>query len=1082
MIRWIIGSSLKLRYLVITIAGALILFGIPQLSNVPLDVFPEFAPPRVEIQTPCLGLSTEEVEALVTVPLEQAMNGVAGLDVMRSKSVPDLSAIELLFKPGTDVMLARQLVQERLATVITTLPTWASPPFIMPPVSTTGRVLKIGVSSKASSQIDLSMISYWTIRARLLRVPGVANVAIWGERLRMPQVQVDPERMKQHDVTLDRIMTITADALDVGLLQFSSGALIGTGGSIDTPNQRLDVRNILPIVTSNDLAQVPIADKKKGDGTPLRLTDVAKVVEDHQPLIGDAVVSGGPGVLLVVEKYPWANTLQVTHGVEDALAALKPGLPGISIDSTIFRPADFIETAVGNLSNALLLGCILVALVLGGFLFEWRTAVISLVAIPLSLLAAAMVFYLQGATINTMILAGFVIAVGVVVDDAIIDVENIMRRLREARATHTLMQAQMQTQDQAGTDTDTTSTTSTTSTMSIASTASIILRASMEVRSAIIYATLIILLAVVPVFFIGGVSGAFFQPLALSYGLAVLASMLVALTVTPALCLLLLDKAKLERRESPVVRVLKRWYEGVLSLSMERPRWAYGVVGLLVVLGLVVSPFLTQSLFPQFKERDFLMHWVTKPGTSVIEERRIVEEASKKLMAIPGVRNFGSHIGQALLADEVVGVNAGENWISIDPSADYNKTHAAVQEVVDAQPGLYHDVLTYLNERIDEVLTGASETFVVRIYGPDLGGLRKAADNVKDALTGIDGIVDLHTELQTEVPQVQVEVDLAAAQRYGLKPGDVRRAAATLLSGEEVGDIFRDGKAYDVQVWSTPATRSSVNSIRDLLIDTPGGGHVRLGDVAQVRVAPAANVVRRENDSRRIDVGANVRGRDLGAVAADIQRRLQTVPFGLGYHAEVLGEYVERQAAEARLLGLAVAVAVGILLLLQLSFGSWRLAVLSFVTLPSALVGGVLAAFASGGVISLGSLVGFFTVFGIAARNGILLINHYQHLERVEGVPFGLSLVLRGARERLSPILMTALATGLALVPLVLAGDIPGHEIEHPMAVVILGGLFTSTLLNLFIVPAIYLRFGREREMRAIAVGAAVVPAEDATV
>jgi Cu/Ag efflux pump CusA len=431
------------------------------------------------------------------------------------------------------------------------------------------------------------------------------------------------------------------------------------------------------------------------------------------------------------------------------------------------------------------------------------------------------------------------------------------------------------------------------------------------------------------------------------------------------------------------------------------------------------------------------------------------------------VRNFGSHIGQALLADEVAGVNFGENWVSIDPAVDYDTTLAAIQEVVDSHPGLYHNVLTYLNERIDEVLTGASEAFVVRVYGPDLKGLHETADAVKQALTGIDGLVDLHIELQTQVPQIQVEVDLPAAQRYGLKPGDVRRAAATLLSGEEVGDIFRDGKAYDVQVWSTAETRSSLTSIRDLLIDTPSGQHVRMGDVAQVRIAPASNVVEREKDSRRLDVGANVRGRDIGAIAHDIEQRLQTVQFPLGYHAEVLGEYTERQAAERNLLGLALAAAVGIFLLLQLSFGSWRLATLSFLTLPSALVGGLLAAFAAGGIISLGSLVGFFTVFGIAARNGILMINHYQHLERYEGETFGMGLVLRGARERLAPILMTALATGLALVPLVIAGEIPGHEIEYPMAVVILGGLVTSTVLNLFIIPAIYLLFGREKNAPA---------------
>jgi CzcA family heavy metal efflux pump len=1038
MMRWIVGSSLKLRFLVVAFAAAMMFFGVPQLQGMPVDVFPEFAPPRVEIQTPCLGLSAEEVEALVSVPLEQALNGVEGLEIMRSKSVPDLSSIELLFKPGTDEMLDRQLVQERLATVAGTLPTWAAPPFMMPPVATTGRVMKIGLSSKDHSVIEMSMISYWTIRARLLRVPGVANVPIWGERLQMPQVQVDPERLRATDVTLDDVMTITADALDVGLLQFSNGALIGTGGFIDTPNQRMSIRHVLPILAANDLAQVPISDKKKSDGTPLRLSDVANVVEDHQPLIGDAVINDGPGLLLIVEKYPWANTLEVTKGVEDALAALRPGLPGITIDSSIFRPADFIETAVSNLANALLFGCILVILVLGAFLFEWRTAFISLVAIPLSLVAGGLVLYFQGATINTMILAGFVIAVGVVVDDAIIDVENIMRRLRAAR--------------RAG---------------STQSTASIILEASLEVRSAIIFATLIIMLAVVPVFFIGGLSGAFFQPLVYSYGLAVLASMVVALTVTPALCLLLLGSAPLERRESPLVRGLQRGYERMLAWVLRWPRLTVSTVAVIALIGLLVYPFMGQSLFPAFKERDFLMHWISKPGTSIPEEVRIVTAASKEVRAIPGVRNFGSHIGQALLADEVAGVNFGENWVSIDPAADYDKTRAAIQAVVDSHPGLYHDMLTYLNERIDEVLTGSSEAFVVRVFGPDLKGLHETADQVKQALTGVDGIVDLHVELQTEVPQIQVEVNLPEAQRYGLKPGDVRRAAATLLSGEEVGDIFRDGKAYDVQVWSTPETRNSLTSIRDLLIDTPSGRHVRLGDVAQVRIAPASNVVQRENDSRRLDVGATVRGRDIGAIAHDIEARLQTVKFPLGYHAEVLGEYAERQAAESRLLGLAVAAAVGIFLLLQLSFGSWRLATLSFLTLPSALVGGLLAAYAANGIISLGSLVGFFTVFGIAARNGILMINHYQHLERYDGETFGMGLVLRGARERLAPILMTALATGLALVPLVIAGEIPGHEIEYPMAVVILGGLVTSTVLNLFIIPAIYLLFGREKNAPA---------------
>ena len=1029
--RRVVGWSLRFRFLVVAMATAMMVFGIGQVSDMPVDVFPEFAPPRVEVQTACLGLSAAEVESLVTIPLEQALNGLPGLDVMRSKSVEQLSSVELIFKPGTDLIQARQLVQERLATVTPTLPTWAQPPFMMQPLSATSRTLKIGLSSKNLSLIDLSELTRWTIRPRLMSVPGVANVAVWGQRNRMLHVMVEPERLAANGLSLNQLMTATADAFDAGLLKFANGSTVGTGGFIDTPNQRLAIRHLQPIVGPGDLAQVAVGER---DGRTVRVADVAEIVEGHQPLIGDAIINDGPGLMLIVEKFPWANTLEVTQGVEQALEALRPALTGVEVDSSIFRPATFIEMSIDNLSMALLIGCLLVVLVLALFLFEWRSALISLVAIPLSLMAAGIVLYLRGTTINTMVLAGFVIAVGVVVDDAIIDIENIVRRLRQHRREG-----------------------------STRSTASIILDSSLEVRSAIVYATLIDVVALLPVFLIGGLSGAFFQPLATSYALAVLASMLVALTVTPALALMLLRKAPIERRESPFVRWLHRGYQAILSRIVVRPRLTFAAVGLVVLLGLSVVPELGQSLLPSFKERDFLMHWVTTPSTSHPEMNRISTQASRELRSIPGVRNFGAHIGQAMTADEVVGMHFGENWISVDPAADYDATLEKVQEVVDGYPGLYRDVQTYLKERIREVLTGASEAVTVRIYGPDLKLLRAKADEVKEALSGINGLVDLHVELQDEVPQIDVTVNLAAAKRHGIKPGDVRRAAAALMASEEVNDTYRQGKIFDVRIWGTPETRHSLSSIRNLLIDAPTGGQVRLDDVADVEIAPTPNIIKRENVSRRIDVGGNVRGRDLGAIVADVERALQTVEFPREYHPELLGEYAERQAAQTRLFGFGIAAVIAIFLLLQASFGSVRLAALSFLALPSALVGGVLAAFVSGGVISLGSLVGFFTVLGIAARNGIMMINHYQHLERYEGEPFGPGLVLRGARERLSPILMTALATGLALVPLWLAGDIPGHEIEHPMAVVILGGLVTSTLLNLFVVPVIYLRFGKGR-------------------
>ena len=1029
LMSWIVQVSLRFRFLVAAAAAALIALGAVQIPNMRVDAFPEFAPTRVAIQTACLGLSTSDVESLVTVPLEQALNGIEGLQDMRSRSVPQLSSIELIFRQGTDEWQARQLVQERLASVQTLLPTWAAPPVMLPPVSATSRVMQIGMSSKDHSVIAMSMMAYWTIRARLLRVSGVANVAIWGERLQNLTVQVDPQRMQAHDVTLAAVMEATSDSVDHGLLKFTAASVIGTGGAVDSGTQTVRIRNILPIVAPADLARATVESR---NGSSVPIGDVADVKEDHQPLIGDAVIGDSPGLLLVLEKLPWGNMLQITKGVEEAIKALEPGLPGITFDTHIFRQSNFIELAIHNLTQALVLGFLLVVVIVLGFLFEWRVALISLLTIPLSLLATMLVLYLRGETVNTMTLAGLVIALGSVVDDAVIGVENILRRLRQYR--------------RAG---------------SPKTTAAIVLEASLEVRRSIVYATLIIVAAAVPIFLLEGLTGAFFRPLAVSYWLAILASMVVALTFTPALCLILLGKAHVERRDSPLTRWLQRAYTALLSRIVQRPRGAYATFIAPTFVAALIAPHLGASLFPQFKEPDFLIHFITAPGTSAPEQERMIIRLSNDLRAIPGVRTFGSHIGQAFLGEEIAGVNFGENWISTDPNMDRDTIIQEISAVTESYPGVYRDVQTYLNERIEEVLTGAKEPIVVRIYGPDLHVIRARAEEVQHRLAAIPGIKDDHVDLQLDTPQIQVEVDLAKAAAYGLKPGDVRRAASTLVAGEEVGDIFRDGKAYDVMVWSVPATRSDVSSISALPIDTPSGAVVKLGDVARVTVEPEPNVIERENGSRRIDVAANVSGRDLGSVVADVKKALAEVRFDRGYHAELLGEYKERQEAQNRLFALAIFAGIAILLLLQTAFSSWRLAVLVFLTLPMALVGGILAVFATGAVVSLGGLLGFFTVFGIAARNGILLVNHLQHLERNEGETLGAALVIRGARERLAPILMTSLATALGVVPIVALGDRPGHEVEYPLAIVILGGLATSTLLNLFVVPSLYLRFAK---------------------
>ncbi len=574
MLRWIVGSSLKFRFIVIAFAVGMIYFGVRQMSQAPVDVFPEFAPPRVEIQTPCLGLSPDEVEALVTIPLEQALNGVAGLDIMRSKSVPQLSSVLLIFKPDTDLLIARQLVRERITQIRNTLPTWAAPPIMLQPLSATSRTMKIGISSKELSVMDLSMITYWTIRPRLLAVPGVANVAIWGERLKMLTMQIEPERLREHGVTLDETMESATEALRTGLLQYAEGSWIGTGGFIEDGDQRLQIRHVQPVATPTDLEKIVI---KEENGQQVYISDVAKIVEDHQAMIGDGIVNDDIGLLLIVEKFPWGNTLEVTKGVEEALSALKPGLPGVDIDHEIFRPATFIEMSIDNLTTALLIGCLLVVLILFAFLYEWRTALISITAIPLSLIAAGLVLFLRDATINTMILAGFVIALGAVVDDAIVDVENIVRRLREHRK-------------QGGKT----------------SIAKIILEASFEVRHAIIFSTLIEIIALAPIFFMEGLSGAFFKPLALSYALAVVASTVVALTVTPAMSYILLRNAPLEKRESPLVKFLHRGYDRILGHIMRTPIPAYATVGVIALIGVLITPRLGQELLPSFKERDFL--------------------------------------------------------------------------------------------------------------------------------------------------------------------------------------------------------------------------------------------------------------------------------------------------------------------------------------------------------------------------------------------------------------------------------------------------------------------------------------------
>ena len=1054
MTRSIVSWSLRFRLLVLGIAAAAMIAGFALLPTMPLDATPEFTPTYVEVQTEALGLSAEEVEQLITVPIEaDLLNGVAWVDTIQSKSVAGLSSIVLTFQPGTDPVRARQVVAERM-TQAHALPNVSKPPIMLQPLSSTSRVMMVGLSSDEVSMIDMSILAHWTVRQRLMGVAGVANVSVWGERDRQIQVQVDPERLGAAGVSLEHVIKTAGNALWVSPLSFLEASTPGTGGFIETPNQRLGVQHVSPIVSADDLANVALdAEDGKAAGA-LRLGDVANVVEDHQPLIGDALVNDGEGLLLVIEKFPEANTLEVTRGIDDALAALAPGLSGIDIDSSIYRPANYIEAASGNLSWGLLIGLVLAAIGLAALLLNWRSLLIVVVAIPVSLTVAGLVLYALGATINVMVVGGLALALVVIIDDAIVGVENVVRRIRQPRP-----------EDEGR------------------SKSAIVLEATLDGRGALGYATLIILVAAVPLLFLSGRAGAFLPPLAMAYGLAVVASMIVAMTVSAALACVLLPDGRGTRHDTPVVRWLQGAYQAALWRLVNRPRPALltaGVVtvGVAVLVGFSMVPGLGDAAVPTFKDRDLLIHVDGAPGTSRAEMNRIAGAAGREIRAIEGVRNVGAHVGRAVMSDLVVNVNVGELWVSIDPSADYDATVAAIQETLDGYPGLGREFLSYQTDRINDVLVESGDDVVVRLYGQELDVLRTHANVIRDQLGGVEGVATATVEPEVLEPTVQIKVDLAAAEEHGLTSGDVRRATTTLLSGIEVGSLFEDQKVFQVVVWGAPEIRNSLTDIGNLLIETPGNGHVRLDAVADVQIAPAPTVVNREGVARRMDIGIDVAGRDALAVVADIQSQLQGIVLPLEYHAEVRGITAQMQAQQMQLLLVVGGAAIVIVLLLQAAFNSWRLASIAFAALPVALVGGVIAAVLGGVMSSLGAVVGFLAILAISARGAIRMIDQYQAVRGVEPDASVREIVIRGSRDRLGPILATALASGLALLPFVVMGDLPGFEIVGPMAIVILGGLVTSTILNLFILPTLYLHSGPSVEP-AVAIAIESTPARE---
>ena len=1039
----VIAAALRFRLLVLTAAAGLMVFGISSMRSESVDVLPEFTPPYAEIQTEALGLSAEEVEQLITVPLEaDLLNGVEGVDVIRSQSLPGLSSIVLVFEPGSDIYRGRQLIEERL-TQAHALPNVSQPPTLLQPLSTSSRVLMVSLRSDDLSTIEQSVIARWTIRPHLMGIPGVANVSVWGMRDQQLQVLVDPERLREEEVTLNQVIRSAGNAQVVSPLSFLEASTPGTGGFIETPQQRLQVRHLIEKIASPEaLGKVPV----DGTGGQLQLADVADIVVGHPPLIGDALVDGGEGLMLVIEKFPGASTTQVTEDVEDALDELEPGLQGMQTDTTIFRPANYIEDSLSWLGIAAAVGGALMVLAMVACRLRWRSVLVAVVTIPLALITAVVVMDLLGQGLNAIAFAGLAAAVTIMVDEAVGPTDRVVRRLRQRRV--------------AGEDT---------------STSTIIVEASAEARRPLLYATFLALLAIVPVTVIEGRPGDFFGPMAAAYAVAVVAAMLVAITVAPALASLLMMRWDPPHKESSLAARIKRSYLSSLSGFSRRRGLAYASAGALAVVGVALVPFLNVAAIPTFKDPDVLVEVQAPPGTSNERMTAIVGDVVDRVETLEGVERVGAHVGRAITGDRIANVNSSDVWVRIESDADYDATLSSIEDAVAQVGGVNAEISTSTSRTIRDVgavlsgengasasglnvLTGTDVPLAVRVFGEDRALLRAKAAEVRQAMSGVDGVVDPQVQLPPTEPTIQIEVDLDKAQEHGVTPGLVRRAEATLLQGIHVGSVFEEQKVFDVIVMGTPAVRDSVADVRTMLIDTPGGGYVRLGQVAAVRVVDLPAVIERDAVSRFLDVTAGVSGRSLDAVAADVEGSLADLSFPLEYHAEVRTESISEEAAAVRVGGFVVACLIAMFLLLQALFGSWRLAALVTVLLQLGLVGGVVAMAFDGLDLTLGAMAGFLAVYGLATRLDLSLVHRFRVLEEEGGYPGRLDVVKRVAREKLAPTVTSTLAVAMLALPFIVLGTRPGLEIAHPMATVFLGALITSTATTLFVLPALYLQ------------------------
>ncbi len=1027
ILREIVSFSVRHAGVVAGLAVAALIYGSFSLSKAQYDVFPEFAPPQVVIQAEAPGLSPEQVEMLVTQPIENSVNGVSGIESLRSSSIQGLSLIKITFNPGSDIHLNRQAVAERLSAVAGQLPQGIQPPVLTPLTSSTSIMLAVGLSSQSKSLQDIRTQADWVVKQRLLAVPGVAKVSVFGGEVRQLQIQLKPEQLKRYNLSPAEVVDAARRATGV------QGA-----GFIDTPNQRIVIQTDGQASTTEALTRTVLL-HGTGENIDLNITldDVAIVAEGREPRLGAASIMGKEGVMLLVSSQYGANTRQVTHEVEKALEEISPTLKmaDITLSPDLFRPANFIETAIGNIKTDLFLGAAFVVIILFIFLSNVKSALISATAIPLSLMTAVVVLNQFGYTLNTMTLGGLAIAIGAVVDDAVIDVENILRRLRESHRLQ-LNESRLQT----------------------------ILNASLEVRSAVVFATVAVIVVFLPVLTMSGLGGRLFAPLAIANIAAMLASLIVALTVTPALSMLLIRHQDTETPEPRFTVWIKDRYVRTLTAFSHAPGKMLLCVCVLFLGSLAALPFFEEKFIPELREGHFIVHMSAIPGTSLDESLRIGNRVTEGLLKLPFVRLVSQRAGRAEKADDVWGTHYSEFEVDLKPltGEDAEGSQFEIRKVLAQFPGVNFAVKPFLTERVEETLSGYTAEGVLNIYGLELDTIDKLAAQILPIVQSMPGAANVQLQSPPGTPQLNIRLKPDALYYFGLNAVDVLSAIRVAYQGETVSQVYRGNQVIDVSVVLAPSARMSMVQVGDLPIKTPSGSIVPLSKLAEIGMSAGRYVVLRDGARRVQTITFDVGGKDLSSFIAETNKKLsESITFPPGSYIAFGGAAEAQAKAQRDLLINSALAGLAIIALLAILMRNGRNLGLILLNLPFAMVGGVLAVVMTGGILTLGAMVGFVTLFGISLRNSVMMMSHFEHLVLAEDQPWNMQTALRGASERLLPIIMTALVTALGLLPLAISSGDPGREIEGPMAIVILGGLCTSTLLNLLVLPALALRFAR---------------------